>query len=278
LRSPFANSPGFRRLLEADARADLTAIALEIARDAYPDLDIDANLARINALADRVRARCRAGASHVQVLKQINWVLFIEEGFRGNTDDYYDARNSYLNEVLDRKTGIPISLSILYLALAERLGVPMAGVGLPYHFVVCLRQESPALYVDPFHSGTFLDRAGCQARVEGLSGKPVALSEEQLAPCTTAEIVARMLRNLKSIHLRSHDWPAALPVLRRLAILCPEDAAEQRDLGMVCLYAGKPGEAVGPLESYLKAHPEAEDAEAIEGLLRAARQDLAQRN
>jgi regulator of sirC expression with transglutaminase-like and TPR domain len=276
--SPFANSPEFVRLIEGDPGADLTRIALEIARDAYPGLDIDPYFAKIGALADRVRDRCAAGAKPRHILGQINWVLYVEEGFRGNTDEYYDSRNSYLNEVMDRKTGIPISLSVLYLALADRLGLPMAGVNLPAHFVLRTLPESSVVFVDPFHAGVLLDREGCERRVSELTGQPVHLSEAHLAPCPTGTLVTRMLRNLKAIYLQEKDFLTALPVLRRLVALASDDPAEHRDLGMVCLYTARPGEAISHLQAYLDAVPRAEDAEAISSLLRAARRDVASRN
>ena len=278
MRPPFDDSPEFRRLLAGQPGTDLTRIALEIARDAYPDLDPARYLARLDDLAARVRQRCPVGAGPRRVVGQINWVLFVEEGFRGDTDDYYDPRNSYLNEVLDRKAGIPISLSVLYLALADRLGLAMAGVNLPAHFVVRVGRGPGALFVDPFHSGALLDRRGCERRVEEVTGQAVALSDEQLAPCPLPAMVARMLRNLKAVYLRRQDFGPALPVVRRLVALAPDDPLERRDLGMVCLHADRPGEAIGHLAAYLDAAPGAEDAAVIDSLLKAARRDQAGRN
>jgi regulator of sirC expression with transglutaminase-like and TPR domain len=276
--TPFADSPEFGRLLGGDERADLTRIALEIAADAYPGLKAEPSLGTIDDLASRVRQRCPAGAGPRQVLGQINWVLFVEEGFQGNVEDYYDPRNSYLNEVLGRKTGIPLSLSVLYLALAERVGLPMAGVNLPAHFVVRAGQGGETIFVDPFHAGALLDRAGCERRVAEVSGRTTPLTEAELAPCPTGTIVARMLRNLKATYLQRQDFTAAVPVLRRLVALLGDDPLERRDLGVVCLHAGRPGEALNHLPAYLDAFPQAEDAEAVSALLRVARREVAQRN
>jgi regulator of sirC expression with transglutaminase-like and TPR domain len=277
---PFAQSPEFQRLLgPSTGRApDLARIALEIAVDAYPGLDVAENLARVDALADRVRERCTDLARPRQVLGQINWVLFVEEAFHGNTGDYYDPRNSYLNEVLDRKTGIPISLSILYWRVAERLRLEMDGVNLPAHFLLRVGQGAETIFVDPFHSGTLLDRDGCSRRVAEQLGHPVVLDEVQFAPCPRSVVVARMLRNLKAIYLENDDFPAALPVQRRLAALSAENPDEQRDLGMVCLHVDRPAEAVAPLESYLDARPDAHDAHDLRALLRAARREAARWN
>jgi regulator of sirC expression with transglutaminase-like and TPR domain len=275
VRSPFAGSPEFERLLRHDARPDLTRIALEIARDAYPDLEPGPYLERIEALAARVRDRAPAAAKARQVLGQINWVLFVEEGFQGNTEDYYDPKNSYLNQVIERKTGIPISLSVLYRAVAHRLGLEMEGVNLPAHFMLRVGRGDETIFVDPFHAGALLDRQGCERRVAELVGRPVVLSDLELAPCGLDLVVTRMLRNLKAIYLRGHDFSTALPVQRRLAALNPDDPLEQRDLGMLCLQLDRPADAIAPLQSLLDARPEPEDADVIRALLRAARREVA---
>ena len=275
MRSPFAESPEFERLLRRDARPDLTRIALEIARDAYPDLEPGPYLERIEALAARVRDRAPAAAKARQVLGQINWVLFVEEGFQGNTEDYYDPKNSYLNQVIERKTGIPISLSVLYRAVAHRLGLVMEGVNLPAHFMLRVDRGDETIFVDPFHAGALLDRQGCERRVAELVDRPVVLSDLELAPCGLDLVVTRMLRNLKAIYLRGHDFSTALPVQRRLAALNPDDPLEQRDLGMLCLQLDRPADAIAPLQSLLDARPEPEDADVIRALLRAAWREVA---
>jgi len=277
-QAPFAESPEFQRLLRRDSRSDLVRIALEIGRDAYPGLDIDHYLGKIEALAGRVRDRCPPGAKPRSLLGQINWVLFVEEGFQGNTEDYYDPRNGYLNQVIDRKTGIPITLSVLYASIAAGVGLEMAGVNLPAHFMLRVGSGESTIFVDPFHAGAVLDRQGCERRISQMVGQQVALSDLQLAPCGHDLVVARMLRNLKTIYLEQHDYPAALPILRRLAALNPGDPHEQRDLGMLCLQLDHPAEAITPLQAYLDARPQAPDADAVLPLLRAARRNVALRN
>ena len=233
----FEDSPEFRCLLAGDSQVDLTKIGLEIAMDAYPDLNPEAWLEQISNLADRVRDRCAPQAKPRQILGQINWVLFVEEQFKGNSDDYYDPRNSYLNDVLERKLGIPLSLSMLYLAVAQRVGLEMAGVNLPGHFVVRTGWGNTALFVDPFHEGEFLDRTGCMRRVEEVTGEEIELDEEQLSPCSPILMVARMLRNLKAVYLNEGDFNASLPVMRRLVALTGGEPLERRDLGVACLHS-----------------------------------------
>jgi regulator of sirC expression with transglutaminase-like and TPR domain len=276
--SPFGHSPQFERLVGGDAFADLTRIALEIAADAYPGLDIPAYLARIDALAERVRQRCPDGAPVGHILGQINWVLYDEEDFRGNSENYYDPRNSYLNEVLDRRLGIPISLSVLYLAVAGRIGLAMDGVNTPAHFMVRVARPGEEIFVDPYHGGVRLDRRGCARRVSQVTGEPVRLAAMKLGPCPPSEIVARMLRNLKAIYLKDGAFASSLPVLRRLVALLRSEPLERRDLGVACIHAGRPGEAIDHLAAYLAARPSADDAGTVASLLRTARRAVASWN
>jgi regulator of sirC expression with transglutaminase-like and TPR domain len=278
VRAPFDDSPEFQRLLRRDPQADLVRVGLEIARDAYPHLDPEPYIARVEALVGRARDRCAAVDRTRHVLGQINWILFVEEGFQGNSGDYYDPRNSYLNEVLDRRTGIPISLSVLYWRIATSVGLEVAGVNLPAHFMLRVGQGERTVFIDPFHSGALLDREGCRRQVTRLLGPEVALSDHHLAPCRPTQIVARMLRNLKSIYLQNHEYIAAIPIQRRLAALLEDDPVEQRDLGMLLLRADRPAAAVAPLQAYLDAQPPRADAEHVLSLLRAARRDVALRN
>lgn len=263
--------------MKGEGRPSLERVALEIARDAYPELDIEAHLAKIDHLADRARDRCRPGASPRAVLGQINWALFVEEGYSGNTEDYHDPRNSYLNEVIDRKTGIPISLSVLYLAIADRLGVALSGVNLPAHFMLRVDDDQGPVFIDAFHGGALLDQKGCERLLSKLTGNPTRLADSQLEPCSTAEVVARMLRNLKAIYFMHEDYVAAHRVQRRLAAVT-RDLEEMRDLGMLCLQVERPGEAIDPLRAYLDARPDADDAQVARRLLDRALSIIARWN
>lgn len=279
VRLPFSESPEFRKLLAGDGpTVDLARVALEVAADASPGLDPEPPLRYLDALADRVRDRCDPEADPRRVLGQINWALFVEEEFRGNAEEYYDPRNSDLNEVIGRKLGIPISLSILYWRLAGRLGLAVDGVNMPVHFLLRTGRGPETIFIDPFHDGALLDRAACRRLFARLAGPDATLHDAQLAPCRPAQVVARLLRNLKAIHLRSHDYPALLPVQRRLAALHPDDPGEQRDLGMLALKIDRPAEAVAPLQDYLNARPDAADADDVAALIRAARREVAGRN
>jgi len=278
VRDPFVEDPEFRKLLGGEEPVDLAQVNLEIARDARPDLDTPSYLARLDDLAARVRDRCPRGSGARFMIGQINWILFVEEEFRGNGDDYFDPRNSYLDEVMDRKLGIPIALSVLYAAIADRVGLALGGVNLPLHFLLRATDEEPALFVDPFHEGAIRDRAGCEELLSRLSGRPIRLGFESFTPCNAATTVARMLRNLKAIHLERGEFADALPVVRRLAAIGRNDLVEQRDWGMVSLRADRPGEATGPLRRYVEGMPEAPDVEDVRALLKVALREVAFRN
>jgi regulator of sirC expression with transglutaminase-like and TPR domain len=256
----------------------LLRISLEIAKDAYPELDIEIYVDKVNLLADRIRDRCTGHSRPRKVLGQINWAMFVEEGYQGNRENYFDPRNSYLNEVIDRKTGIPISLSVLYLTLAHQLDLRLAGVNLPAHFMLRLLDTPPLLFVDPFHSGEVLDQPACERRLTELMRQPVQLSEIQLAPCPARMVVARILRNLKAIYLGTNDFLSALSVQRRLAAVAEDQPEELRDLGMICLQVDRPGAAIDPLEAYLKAQPKADDADSVTDLLYTAQRMVARWN
>ena len=278
MRDPFARDEEFRRLIRGDEGVDLVRVNLEIARDAYPDLDGADVLSQVDALAGRVRDRCSPDGGARYLIGQINWVMFVEEGFKGNVDDYFDPRNSYLNEVLDRKLGLPITLSVLYAAVAARAGLALGCVNLPMHFALKVMGRDDPIFVDPFHEGRMLDLPDCERFLSELAGRDVRLSAEEFISCDPSVTVARMLRNLKGLYLERKDFASALPVVRRLAALRRDDLLEQRDWGMVSLQADRPGEALDPLGRYVEARPHSPDAEAIRSLLKSARREVAFRN
>ncbi len=275
---PFADSPEFQRLVDGNDRVLLARVALEIARDADPELDIEACLARIRQLSERIRARCRAGARTREILGQINWVLFVEEKLRGNTEDYYDPRNSFLHLVLDRRLGIPISLCILYWTVAELLGVSLKGVNLPCHFLLRFDEDDQPWFIDPFQAGAIYDRGRCREKFHEVAELPIVVFDASIAPCSTRVVVTRMLRNLKTIYFQSGDLVALLPVQRRLAALNPRDPGELRDLGMLCTQTNHLAEAINPLRAYLGMSPAPDDEREIRAMLEAILRQVARWN
>jgi regulator of sirC expression with transglutaminase-like and TPR domain len=274
----FAESPEFGRLVAGADDVHLARIALEIARDAQPELDIETYLGKIERLAERARHRCRPGSKVRDVLGQINWVLFVEAGLRANEEDYYDPRNSYLNEVLDRGLGIPISLALVYWAVGERLGLALGGANLPLHFMLRFEEDGLIWFVDPFHAGAIYNRENCQRKLSEIVQQPVVLTDSLAAPCAIRVVVMRMLKNLKAIYGTQQDVSSLLPVQRRLAALIQDDPKELRDLGLLCAQTNRVGEAIDPLETYVKASPQADDVDEIRALVEAIRRQLARWN
>ncbi len=278
LAAPFADSPEFQRLLAGHDHIDLARAALEIARDAYPEIDIEIYLDRINRLANRARARFKPGSITREILGQINWVLFVEEQFRGNREEYYDPRNSYLNEVLDRGLGIPITLSLVYSAIAKHLGLTVGGVDLPLHFMLRVDDGEETCFIDPFHAGALYDRLGCERKLSEIAQQAVILSDAVVEPCSSQTLISRMLRNLKAIYARSGDIASVLPIQRRLTAINGRDPGELRDLGILCVQADRLGEAIEPLQAYLEICPEAGDATEIKELLVGLRREVSRWN
>jgi regulator of sirC expression with transglutaminase-like and TPR domain len=242
-----------------DAAVDLAEASLLIAGEEYPDLDLDRYLARLDALgaALRVRAGDGDGAALVPAL---NRLLFEEEGFHGNTEDYYDPRNSFLNDVLDRRTGIPISLCTVYMEVARRAGLALEGVGLPGHFVVRVSADAAPLLVDPFNRGTVLTLEDCQRRLDRIYSGRLRLAPAMLAPCSRKAILGRMLRNLKDIYVKAGDYARALRVVEMLRSLEPDSADELRDRGVLYAALDCYAAAAADLERYLALRPRCAEA------------------
>jgi regulator of sirC expression with transglutaminase-like and TPR domain len=255
---------------------DLAEVALEIARDEYPDLDVEASLGELGAMAHEARAYVR-GSLRARVDGLCRY-LFHEMGFRGNTQGYYDPRNSYLNQVLERRTGIPISLSAVAMAVGNRAGLRVAGVGLPGHFVVKAVGAGQEIFFDPFHGGRRLAVSDCENLVYQVTGEPFQATPARLAALPVGLILMRMLTNLKGIYLREGDFVRGIRVIQRLQQLDPHDPLQKRDLGVCLLRAGKPGRAIDQLLAYLAEAPGADDAGTIRQLLEQARSHVAKWN
>jgi len=262
----------FRALMaQTDARIELARACLMIARDAYPALDVAHYLGEIERFAMRLRAQLAGGGGAEEKLIALNDFVFGELGFAGNVDAYYDPRNSYLNEVIDRRTGIPISLSILYIEVGRRIGLPLEGVSFPGHFLVRLRLRRGVVILDPFTDGApqsedelreRLARVVPQAAAGGIPIEALPL-EQFLEPASHRQILARMLRNLKTIY-RDADEPARLlAVLNRILVVTPDASAELRDRGLVyqCLECWQP--ALADLAAYVEREPDAPDREEM---------------
>jgi regulator of sirC expression with transglutaminase-like and TPR domain len=256
---------------------DLARVALLIAHDAYPQLNPWLYIHKLDRLGDQLRHRLR-GSLEARTA-ELSSFLFEECGFAGNTEHYYDPRNSYFNKVLDRQIGLPITLSLVAMAVGTRAGLPVVGVALPGHFVAkAVDLKGNEVVFDPFNGGQFLDADGCEALVTAITGRPFEVSSEALAATSPGDFVLRMLTNLKTAYLADRSHLRAARIIRRLTQLLPEDPTQRRDLGLVLVRANRYGSAVNYLKYYLTAAPNAEDAEDVRKILSRALAEVARWN
>jgi regulator of sirC expression with transglutaminase-like and TPR domain len=254
----------FRQAVERpEDKIDLGRAALTIAISDYSDLDVAGYLSRIDELAARVRARLGADPDVYSSVAALNWVLFQEYGFRGNRENYFDPRNSFLNEVLDRKTGIPISLSVVYMEVAQRIGLTLHGVGFPGHFLTKYRGNAEEIVIDPFNAGEIRSRESLENMLYKLYGGKIPFHADFLAPVTTKQILRRMLTNLKMIYLRDNRPMKALSATERLVILDPASAEDIRERGVLYGKLECFTLALEDLKTYLRLAPKAQDAHGV---------------
>ncbi len=268
----------FARLaLRADREFDLAEAALLVAAEDDSRCDVARGLALLDEWGEEARARLAAERG-VEKIAAFNSFMFEELGFAGNQQNYYDPRNSLLNQVLERRTGIPITLSIVYCEVARRAGLSAAGVGFPGHFLVRVGEEfNEGRLVDPFNR-TIVDEEECQERLDSVYGGQVPLITEHLRPATSREIIIRLLRNLKGIYAPAHLHRRALAVVERILLLAPQAFDERRDRGALLAQLGRYAESVADLKTYLAFSPNAPDADAVREQLKRAHNLAAMRN
>ena len=262
----------FAELVAGDGgRIDLAHGCLMIAQDAYPELDAERYLGELERMALRLRGRLPHSGGGEERVVALNQFLFEDLGFHGNAEEYYDPRNSYLNEVMDRRTGIPITLSVLYMALGRRIGLPLEGVSFPGHFLVRLRLRSGMLVLDPFAGGAPQSEDELRARLKRVipagasQGVPLAeLPLDQfLEPATNRQILARVLRNLKGIYREADKPQQQLDVLNRMLLVAPEANGELRDRGLVYQKLECYRAALKDLSDYVEREPDAPDFDDV---------------
>lgn len=246
-----------------DDNIEVERAALLFAACEYPGLDVEAALATFDEFADRLRPRLTGLREPAQVARVVAEFVHGELGFSGNAEAYYDPRNSYLNEVLERRRGIPISLSTLYLALGRRVGLPFEGVGMPGHFLVRLRHLVSPVLMDPFEGGLILDEAACEARLRSLYGAHVRLQPQMIAPVSARQMVFRMLNNLKAIYLGREDWARTIRTVDLMLVARPGALGEYRDRGTAHMRSGDLRRARADFEHYLLNAPDLDDAGTI---------------
>lgn len=263
-----------------DSDIELDRAALLIAAEEYPNLALENYLARLDELAAEVRQQMTPMqiAAPLETVKALAEFLFYEGQFNGNTNSYYDVRNSFLNEVLDRGKGIPITLSVVFIEVARRLGVKLFGVGLPGHFIVKYCDETGETFFDPFNGGRALDEEKCRTIVKDMYNDQLPFDRAFLHAFTKKQILWRMLQNLKGVYFNASDMTKALAVIERLLLINPAAPEEIRDRGLVCLSLKKYSQAQTALTAYLRAMPNAADKDKIKKALNDLRQRQARLN
>jgi len=257
----------FRQIVAGpDEAINLAEAALLIASDEYRDLDIATYLARLDAMAAMLKGRLRADIGPADTIVALNRFLFDEHGFSGNAADYYDPRNSFLNEVLDRKRGIPLTLALIYIEIGRRIGLPVHGVSFPAHFLVKCQLREGTVVLDPYAKGISLSFDDLRKRIKSLrhgAEPPRSVIAGMLATASNKDILVRMLRNLKGIYSHHQEWLKALAASDRIINVMPDLAEEYRDRGMIYLSLECFRAALFDLQAYLKMLPVAADADTV---------------
>jgi regulator of sirC expression with transglutaminase-like and TPR domain len=246
----------FGVLVESDGEFALFEAAVSLAQDEYPDMDVQTVLGEVDQLQARLRRRIAADSGPVQKLRVLNQFFFQDLGFAGNANDYYDPDNSFIYRVLQTRRGIPITLAVLWMELAQGLGLAVRGVGFPGHFLVKVNLPMGQVVIDPL-SGKSLSREELSERLEPYRQRSGLVDEMEtplglyLQTAPSRDIIARMLRNLKEVHKSQSDWTRLLAVQERLVVLLPESWPEYRDRGLAHAELGHIEQALADLECYL---------------------------
>lgn len=252
---------------QPDGQIHLERAALYIALEEYPSLDVDAYVNGLDTMAADVLEQLPGDLYPMKVLRTINQYLFEDLGFTGNRTEYYDPRNSFLNEVIDRRTGIPITLSLVYLAIAERIGFPMIGVNMPGHFLIRPAVDEMEVFVDPFHQGEILFSQDCEELLVKVFDRRVELRPEYVESISNRQFLGRLLTNLKVIYINEKTFDKALDALDRILVLFPDSPLEIRDRGVINYRLQRYTMARQDFERYLATVPQAEDAQLIREIL-----------
>ncbi len=265
----------FSRAVEGpEDQIDLVEAALLIARTAFPDLDARRYLDCLDQWAARLSRGLKPSPSAGDILSRLNRILFDEEGFSGDHQNYYDPQNSFLNCVIDRKKGIPITLSLIYSEVGRRAGFPLHGYALPGHFIAGLAHVSGTLYVDPFNHGEILTTKECLDMVQTRYGRQASPDSSWKQPAGKKTIIKRMLRNLKGIYRQFNRDLQSLEMLQWILTVDPDAPDELKERGLMYEAMGNSAFALRDLEHYLEVAPASEDRRVVElkvSLLRHSR-------
>ncbi|MBW4614923.1 MAG: SirB1 family protein [Desmonostoc vinosum HA7617-LM4] len=257
----------YQEIQQTDEHIDLAKAALYIAQEEYPNLDPEEYLNALATMAFEVQERLPTSRYPLRIIQSLNQYLYDDLGFAGNKVNYYDPRNSFLNDVVDRRTGIPITLALVYLEIARRIDFPMVGVGMPGHFLIRPNLPDMEIFVDTFNRGEIIFAEDCQQRLSRFYQQPVTLQPEFLAVVSHRQFLARMLTNLKYIYLKQQNLEKTLAAVERILLLFPSMTLELRDRGLIYYQLGYYPQAVEDLQNYLAKVPDAEDALVIQQLI-----------
>jgi regulator of sirC expression with transglutaminase-like and TPR domain len=256
----------------------LDRAALAIGLEEYPDLNLDEYLKKIDALASRVGMMVGEDRTTSTLLEALKEVMFVQEALKPNQEDYYDPRNSFINDVLDRKVGIPISLSVIFIEVARRLSFPVYGVGFPGHFLVKVHENEKELLIDVYNRGKIINVNDCQDLLDQIYGGSVAIQQSFLQSMSKKSIISRMLFNLKAIYYQREDYYKALAMVERILMLNPGTPSEIRDRGLLFMQTSLFAKALADLNYYLETAPSPDDSSYIEGHIQTLRKIIAAGN
>lgn len=266
----FANLP--------DSELELATGALLIAKSDYPELDVADYQQQLDAMADAIRQNLQGTALPEHHIAEMNRYLFEEQKFQGNNKDYYALSNNFLNVVLDRKMGLPITLSVLYIEVGKRAGLPLAGVNFPGHFLVKYKSEHLDVFIDAFDRGKFMSENALEAKLQETFGQPINLQPSMLTEATHREILARILRNLMHAYTRLERHDAALQAAQRITWFMPNSAGALRQFGYMLYRNNAYSDAISVFERCLEIEENPVEVAAIERNIRVLRQLLARLN
>jgi len=271
---PASDEAPLREVIRDGAlQSSLEEAALVLARQEYPDLQPTPWLARLDAYAELARPMLSSQADAAEIVGVVNDILFRDLGFRGNNEDYYDARNSFLNDVLERRIGIPISLSVVYIGVARRLGLELRGTAFPGHFLLVHERDGWPIVIDAFERGRILEREDCEALLVRFGDQE--WDARVLAPVEDLSILRRMLNNLKAIYLNQRDWQRLLRTSNQILVVTPDDHEEYFTQGVALAGTGAVKAAIEALEHYLTLVPDAANRDTVLEVLSDLRKRLA---
>jgi len=256
----------------AEGEMNLARAALLVAKEEYPQLPVDLYLARLDQVAEEAKDRLADESAPLVVLSEVIETLYVRRNLKGNRESYYDPRNSFLNDVLDRGLGIPLTLGMVLLEVGWRLDLPLEGVNFPGHFLVRYRGDELALLIDAFDAGKIRFEDQAQELLDQVYGGVVRMQDAFLRAATKREMLARMLSNMKNLYVKVGDHERALAAVERLLMITPTAPAESRSRGELLAKIGRHEEAATQLEAYLRVSPAATDAARVGEMLRDLRE------